>query len=421
MSEIIRISNFGGIKEMEMELKPINVIIGPQASGKSVTAKLLYFFKSFFNEIYKSILNGETKRELDNRQAAKFITYFPVESWPEKAFKIEYIIENTLFSIEKKAGRSVSFIYPESIKKIIEKARNSYKDEIANTKDYHEDFRNIRTARNRFHYIFYNSIKKKVSENIFLEQLFIPAGRSFFANIQSSIFSFLSNNQSLDPFIIEFGSFYENYKQYGLLYDDGKKNTKIGPGFNYIISQILNGRHIRDKEKDFLVHEDKRKVNLLNASSGQQEILPLVISLKALIEDKPKQVGSTIYIEEPEAHIFPVAQKRIVQLLARTFNTSGSNFQIVVTTHSPYILSSLNNLMEAGKILLEKEGMEEELTGIIPKQEIIFPDDVAAYSLVNGVKTDLIDPSTKLISQNILDSVSDEISIEFGKLLDLEF
>ena len=53
MSEFIRISNFGGIKEMEMELKPINVIIGPQASGKSVTAKLLYFFKSFFGEIFE--------------------------------------------------------------------------------------------------------------------------------------------------------------------------------------------------------------------------------------------------------------------------------------------------------------------------------------------------------------------------------
>ncbi len=33
-------------------------------------------------------------------------------------------------------------------------------------------------------------------------QLYIPAGRSFFANLKSSIFTFLSESNAVDPFLI---------------------------------------------------------------------------------------------------------------------------------------------------------------------------------------------------------------------------
>ena len=73
MKEIITIENFGGIKFIEIEFKRINILIGPQAAGKSITVKLSYFFKTFFAEITKSITNNETKRQLDRRQIEKFI------------------------------------------------------------------------------------------------------------------------------------------------------------------------------------------------------------------------------------------------------------------------------------------------------------------------------------------------------------
>jgi AAA15 family ATPase/GTPase len=43
MQEKIVVENFGGITEAEINLKKINIFIGPQASGKSVLAKLIYF------------------------------------------------------------------------------------------------------------------------------------------------------------------------------------------------------------------------------------------------------------------------------------------------------------------------------------------------------------------------------------------
>jgi predicted ATPase len=40
--ESIRIQSFAGLKDVTIELKPINVFVGPQAAGKSVAAKLIY-------------------------------------------------------------------------------------------------------------------------------------------------------------------------------------------------------------------------------------------------------------------------------------------------------------------------------------------------------------------------------------------
>jgi predicted ATPase len=414
MKEIITIENFGGIKFIEFEFKPINILIGPQASGKSITVKLSYFFKTFFSEIFKSITNNESKRQLDTRQKERFYNYFPKESWPKGSFKLKYQLNNTTISITKSGDTALHFDYSTDLKDIIIKGRSFYKEEEKKLKlePRISSFKLSRKTRTRF----YECLKSEISSIATYDQFFVPAGRSFFANIQSSIFSFLSENRSLDPFLIEFGSFYENFKRFSF----GGRNEKSWKN-DTLISEILNGDYLREKEKDFLVHRDSRKVNLSNASSGQQETLPLVLVLNTIANIGFSEGGATLYIEEPEAHLFPTAQKRIVQLLARTFNTIDSNFQIIVTTHSPYILSSFNNLIEAGKIIEEHPLSSSKVMKIVPKEEVVKPSDLVAYSLNKGEKKVLIDRETKLISQNILDSVSDEISLEFGKLLDIEF
>lgn len=415
MNEKIIIENFGGLKKLEFDFRSINILIGPQASGKSITVKLTYFFKTFFSEIFKSIDNGETKRELDTKQKERFNNYFPKESWPKGIFKIEYQINNSFISVKRK-GNTIFFDYSDDIKKIITKCRNLYKDELRKIipEQRISTYKATRNAKVKYS----ECITKEISDIANYDQYFIPAGRSFFANIQTGIFSFLSDNRSLDPFLIEFGSFYSNFKRFVFDIDsDNKKKKK--DDFDDLIYQIMNGNYVREKDKDFLLHNDNRKVNLSNASSGQQETLPLVLILKTLTNIRLGRRGVTLYIEEPEAHLFPTAQKRMVQLLARTFNTIDTNFQIIITTHSPYILSSFNNLIEAGKIIHDNPSSASKVYKIIPEQEVINPEELIAYSLDKGIKTILIDDSTKLISQNILDSVSDEISNEFGNLLDI--
>lgn len=413
--EKIKIENFAGIKSMDFEFKSINILIGPQGSGKSVTVKLLYFFKSFFNEILRSIDSDESKRELDKKQKEKFITYFPKDSWPKGNFTITYSLENTTIKIEK-TNNQLNFDYSDNLKKLITKIRKTSLDEKRRISE--DPKRSLYSFKRELEEKLENCFKQEISTESMASQFFIPAGRSFFANIQKSIFSFLSDNRSLDPFLIEFGSFYENLKRF---YDRHVDTDKVNKEFDEIISQILNSKYIREKEKDFLVHNDSRKVNLSNASSGQQETLPLVVILSVLNELQFSGNGATIYIEEPEAHLFPIAQKAIVKLLARTFNNKNSRFQIIVTTHSPYILSSFNNLLQASRLTKLKPEELKNISKIVPKQEQINPDLLSAYSLNFGKKDNLIEDESKLISQTTLDSVSSEIAIEFGKLLDIEF
>ena len=416
MKEKIIIENFGGIKKLDFEFRPINVLIGPQASGKSITVKLAYFFKTFFSEIFKSIDSGESKRQLDIRQKERFTTYFPKEAWASGSFKVEYQINNSFISVKKDGNQQIQFDYSDDIKKIIVKGRNIYKEEQKKVEESTGlTYRASRNAKLRYN----ECINRQISGISIYNQFFIPAGRSFFANIQSGIFSFLKDNRSLDPFLIEFGSFYESFKRISNEFNVDRKRKK--DHFDDIMSQVINGSYLREKDKDFLLHKDSRKVNLSNASSGQQETLPLILVLKALTIPGIGISGATLYIEEPEAHLFPTAQKRIVQLLAKTYNTTGKHFQIFVTTHSPYILSSFNNLIEAGKIIDEKTDLSLEVYKIIPKEEVLKPQELIAYSLNQGEKKILIDETTKLISQNILDSVSDEIAEEFGKLIDLDY
>ena len=416
--ETIYIENFAGIKKMDFDFKSINILIGPQGSGKSVTVKLMYFFKNFINEIVKNIENEESKRDLDKNQKEIFLNFFPKETWPKDDFLIVY--KNNITSISlKKEDSKIIFEYSENLKKLLKKGKKIYTSEKAKYANDHK------ISNFRFKRELSDKIKKCIQEELGVEstfeQFFIPAGRSFFANIQSTIFSFLSDNRSLDPFLIEFGSFYESLKRY---YNDiivnNNSHQRQDKEFDELISQILNSNYLREKEKDYLIHKDSRKVNLTNASSGQQETLPLIIILKALNYISSSGGGFTLYIEEPEAHLFPTAQKRIVELLARTFNSKNRNFQIFITTHSPYILSSFNNLIYAGN-LAENIKYSTRVEDVISPKEYLESYLFSVYSLRNNVRSYLIDEETKLITTTILDSVSDDISIEFDKLLNIEF
>ena len=403
---------------MDFDFKSINILIGPQGSGKSVTVKLMYFFKNFINEIVKNIENEESKRDLDKNQKEIFLNFFPKETWPKDDFLIVY--KNNITSISlKKVDSKIIFEYSENLKKLLKKGKKIYTSEKAKYANDHK-ISNFRFKRELSDKIT-KCIQEELGVESTFEQFFVPAGRSFFANIQSTIFSFLSDNRSLDPFLIEFGSFYESLKRY---YNDIIVNNnspqRQDKEFDELTSQILNSNYLREKEKDYLIHKDSRKVNLTNASSGQQETLPLIIILKALNYISSSGGGFTLYIEEPEAHLFPTAQKRIVELLARTFNSKNRNFQIFITTHSPYILSSFNNLIYAGN-LAENIKYSTRVEDVISPKEYLESYLFSVYSLRNNVRSYLIDEETKLITTTILDSVSDDISIEFDKLLNIEF
>ena len=69
MQKIV-IRNFGPIQEATIELKGLTVLIGEQASGKSTVAKLIYFFKTFKNDLFNLVrYDSESVEDPSNNEA----------------------------------------------------------------------------------------------------------------------------------------------------------------------------------------------------------------------------------------------------------------------------------------------------------------------------------------------------------------
>ena len=75
----------------------------------------------------------------------------------------------------------------------------------------------------------------------------------------------------------------------------------------------------------------------------------------------------------------------------------------------------------AGKLSNQNSSQADKIATVIPKEEQILPNELAAYSFINGKANSIIDSESGLISQTILDDISNLISEEFGKLLEIEF
>jgi hypothetical protein len=128
--------------------------------------------------------------------------------------------------------------------------------------------------------------------------------------------------------------------------------------------------------------------------------------------------GRAVYIEEPEAHLFPTTQKLVVEFLARAFRARKSEMCLMITTHSPYILTSINNLLQAGKLYatLPAEAAER-LQAIIPRAHCLPPGDVGFYLLQDGKASSIMDPETGLIDASAIDQVSNDIATQLDRLL----
>lgn len=168
------------------------------------------------------------------------------------------------------------------------------------------------------------------------------------------------------------------------------------------------GDYIRIKDRDYLILNNGRKVNIENASSGQQESLPLLMALYSM------KSNSTLIIEEPEAHLYPSAQADMIKLLGLSFNKAQKKSRIIITTHSPYILMSINNLIQASNV-----NEAEKLTTSAYEwyKGAISPFSIHAYLLKDSKIKNLIDNETGLINAEEIDEISSCLSNDFMELI----
>jgi len=126
---------------------------------------------------------------------------------------------------------------------------------------------------------------------------------------------------------------------------------------------------------------------------------------------------SLVYLEEPEANVFPSTQYDLIRLFSWLSRETRTDFSWVITTHSPYVLSSFNNLLEACQVATAKPDAKDEVERLIEERYWIKPSDFRAYCIHDGKLESIMDEETGLINGNYLDGVSNEIGRQFDELL----
>ena len=88
---VLTIKNFSCIKSLSVNFKRIVVFIGEQASGKSVTCKLYYFFTQALKKVAVGSLQEDLEvEEFKKRLLQEFYLIFPETTWRNDTFSIEW-------------------------------------------------------------------------------------------------------------------------------------------------------------------------------------------------------------------------------------------------------------------------------------------------------------------------------------------
>lgn len=178
-----------------------------------------------------------------------------------------------------------------------------------------------------------------------------------------------------------------------------------------LINSILKAKYLNDGEGEKLFVDEGIYTKINYASSGQQEsIWILNLIFLAILNSQ------TVFVvfEEPEAHLYPSAQKEIVELISLLLN-SGDN-QIVITTHSPYVLSAFNNLLFASRAA---KSNRESVGKIVPSSLWLSVADASVFKLQSGHLASIVDQEEELIDIGEIDDVSEAINETFDQLLNL--
>jgi len=127
-------------------------------------------------------------------------------------------------------------------------------------------------------------------------------------------------------------------------------------------------------------------------------------------------------VEEPEQNLFPLSQRDVLHKLLAVFNANRLN-QLIITTHSPYIIDELSLAVKAGT-LLDKAGrknISEEIGKVIPADSGILSEQLSIYEIKDDGCVEQLPKYDGLPSDdNYLNVSLMESNERFNQLLEIE-
>ncbi len=439
----IKIENIGPIKKIELDLNKINIFMGPQSSGKSTIAKIISYCSwyekntilgtkpniDFYKELlefhnfednyfcdeslieYKSpnyhiVFKGDSRKLISEKIDVDFANIFQNK-------KIEYIpAERNIVSIPgigkytESKNNILNFLYDWFRAKREKKENNRYKLPL-------ESLNGV-----SYYYIQEDDIDKLILENG--KEIRLQHASSGLMSVTPLLMVFnhvineiYSEKRILSPFeTINIESKVELFdkdirNEIIKIIDLQKRNESIINNLKKKLSDIGSlPQDANYKEEEHSIIKDISYIEeQLNLS--QKEIIKL-------IGYDANYSYTKVIIEEPELNLFPKTQQDLVYYMVEELVKENREHQLVITTHSPYILFALNNCMMGG--LVDKNIPNEEKESFASYKSWINPKCVSIYEIHDG-ELKCIQDEDGILEDNYLNKAYKENSSEYLSLL----
>ena len=438
MTHIV-IKNVGPIKNAEFDLNKINVFMGPQSSGKSTIAKIISYC-SWYEKNY--ILESKPLKDFYG-ELLEFHnledSYFSDDSYIEYQSKNCHIVFNgrDKKDIKRTATVGSDNLFKNEKIEYIPAERNVVA--IAGIGEYNKTNNNILG----FLYEWYEAKREKKKESPYVLPLKTLGNISYY----------YSQEDDADHLILENGKEIKlQHSSSGLI--------SITP-LLLVYAYVLNGVYLKKRNKTPL-ERVKLKPKLDSYDEGLKERLEKMMNdleenrsrlnkakkifkelgdsmddsvtkdVRSELDEIEKAMDklqnefniemgvdtnynySKVIIEEPELNLFPKTQQELVYYMLSVLNSDERDHQLVLTTHSPYILFALNNCMMGG--LVKDNIPEKERHSFVSQTAWIDPKKVSIYEIHDG-SLQTIQDEDGIIEDNYLNKAYKENSAEYLSLL----
>lgn len=405
MQELL-IQNFGPIANkngLPLKVNKVTVFCGMQGSGKSSIAKLL----STFLWLEKALVRGDfTIEELTSKDdfRKKYCAFHNIQNY----FKTDTFLyfKGTKFAFTYVKGNL-------SVKEI--KSRSFVRPQVM----YIPSERNLMTALDDA-----DKIQNLPGSLSVLLDEYYRALRNMKKPVALPLNGFkVSYDESSN-------SAWLNDSEFKI------KITEAASGFQSMVPMIVVTRNLLNT-----IQKNKKK-GLESASGSERR--KIVERVAKLLKDSSlsssmratliKQLHAGYFngrlvniVEEPEQNLYPETQRNVLYELLKANNELVGS-QLVLTTHSPYMLNYLTLAIKAGILKDEikrsaknKDELLEKMDAIVPRSGSVLSKDVAIYEILPEGEIQLLENYDGIPSDsNFLNSALSETNDLFDALLEIQ-
>ena len=421
----LSVQNFGPIKEGEFELKPLTIFIGPNNSGKSYMATLLYALCQVVSRIdFWASSSGLTYRVDTGLKFIRWVRSIPRQNEIEKGdiawedipanFR-QMFVEAMESGLREDLDKGIrEYFGSEDIRELIRQTSGE-KESLVVHLNKSEDRPALLTYRldSTGEVSSLNSsipdtsswtvpaleedveadlddIIRSVVESMWdgivtanglstQDIYYLPGARSgilqgwqLFASlaIQSLRRSIGIRRIEAPAFTGVAGDFLQVLIEGQFQRRRRREFEPMDPALEVLEGRVLKGRvSIQDRGvgPPLVIYQSGNfRLPIQRASSMIGELAPLDLWIKHLL-----QPGDLLIIDEPEAHQHPENQRRIAQVMVRL---ARAGVKVLCTTHSPMILHQTSNHLLAA----EARAKGQEVSGFTD-DDLISPEEVGVY------------------------------------------